>query len=240
MTVWAIDPDGSHRIRLAPDGPRRRPELERRCDTRARETLGRHSRRRLMVDRRRRRGVQRRQASRMPAFAAPALLRTRSRLRYHLIESDGSMNVWTQSLNGEPRRRVTHDPEAASFPGVVAGRAMAGGRSEARRADAGGRGRQGRRSDRIADERSRPELAASWSPDGERITYAAERGAVWNIWEVSRKTHATRQLTHFTSPSGYVRYPSWSPNGRRIVFERETQTATIWTVQLPTTRPHTS
>jgi Tol biopolymer transport system component len=63
---------------------------------------------------------------------------------------------------------------------------------------------------------------------------------VWNIWEVSRKIHATHQLTHFTSPSGYVRYPSWSPNGRRIVFERETQTATIWTVQLPTSRLHTN
>ena len=72
----------------------------------------------------------------------------------------------------------------------------------------------------------------SWSPDGECIAYAAERGAVWNIWEVSRRTHAQRQLTHFTSSSGYVRYPSWSPDGRRIVFERETQTAAIWTIQI--------
>jgi Tol biopolymer transport system component len=39
-------------------------------------------------------------------------------------------------------------------------------------------------------------------------------------------------LTHFTSPSGYVRYPSWSPRGNRIVFEHQTRSAGIWTVQV--------
>jgi Tol biopolymer transport system component len=73
----------------------------------------------------------------------------------------------------------------------------------------------------------------SWSPDGEHVAYAAERGGVWNIWEVSRRTRETHQLTHFTSSSGYVRYPSWSPGGNRIVFEREARTATVWTIQLP-------
>jgi len=142
------------------------------------------------------------------------------------------MNVWTQRLDGGPRRRVTDDREAISYPvwspdgrwlalevkrgertqiGVVS---SAGGAIELLTADAG------------------QNWPHSWSPDGERIVYAAERDAVWNIWEVSRRTRATRQLTHFTSSSGYVRYPAWSPRGSRIVFERETRTATIWTVRL--------
>jgi Tol biopolymer transport system component len=29
-----------------------------------------------------------------------------------------------------------------------------------------------------------------------------------------------------------VRYPAWSPDGARIVFERNIQTGTIWTMML--------
>jgi tricorn protease len=72
----------------------------------------------------------------------------------------------------------------------------------------------------------------SWAPDGDRIVYAAQRDGVWNVRVVSRRTHQTRALTHFTSPSGYVRYPAWSPRGDRIVFERETQRSGVWTIQV--------
>jgi len=72
----------------------------------------------------------------------------------------------------------------------------------------------------------------SWAPDGDRIAFAGERGGVWNIWAVSRRTRTSRRLTQFTSASGYVRYPSWSPRGRRIVFERSQRTGSVWSVLL--------
>jgi len=55
---------------------------------------------------------------------------------------------------------------------------------------------------------------------------------VWNIWAVSRRTRVTRQLTHFTPPSDYVSYPSWSPDGRRIAFARDIRRGSVWTVQV--------
>jgi Tol biopolymer transport system component len=157
-----------------------------------------------------------------------------------LIESDGSMNVWTQSLDGGPRRRVTHDPEAASFPvWSPDGKWLAVEVKRGERTQIGVVDKDGGPIELLTNDPGQ-NWPHAWSPDGERIAYAAERGAVWNIWEVARRTHATRQLTHFTSSSGYVRYPSWSPDGRRIVFERETQTATIWTIQLETPRSVTN
>ena len=73
----------------------------------------------------------------------------------------------------------------------------------------------------------------AWSPDGEWIAFAAERAAVWNLWAVSRRTHETRQLTHFKGANGYVRWPTWSPRGDRIIFERNQVHADVWLTQLP-------
>ena len=179
-----------------------------------------------------RRGVRRRTGVSGSDIRSPRLSPDSQSIAFHAIDANGAMNVWTQRLDGGPRRRVTDDREAISYPvwspdgqwlalevkrgertqiGVVS---SAGGPIELLTAATG---------------QSWPH---SWSPDGERILYAAERDAVWNIWEVSRRTRAARQLTHFSSSSGYVRYPAWSPSGSRIVFERETYKATIWTVRL--------
>ena len=73
----------------------------------------------------------------------------------------------------------------------------------------------------------------SWSPDGEHIAFAGQRAGVWNVWTVSRLTGTSRQLTSFTSANGYVRYPSWSPLGDRILFERATSQSSVWMTQLP-------
>jgi hypothetical protein len=41
-----------------------------------------------------------------------------------------------------------------------------------------------------------------------------------------------QQLTRFSTPNGYVRYPAWSPRNDRIVFEQAAVTADIWTARL--------
>ncbi|HET6958539.1 MAG TPA: winged helix-turn-helix domain-containing protein [Vicinamibacterales bacterium] len=239
MTVWAIDPDGSHRVRLAPDGPAGDPSwsgdgtrvLVKRWDAPRSAGL-------VWIDAASRRATP--TGVNDPGVRSPRPSPDSRSIAFHLIESDGSMNVWTQSLDGGPRRRVTHDPEAASFPvWSPDGKWLAVEVKRGERTQIGVVDKDGGPIELLTNDPGQ-NWPHAWSPDGERIAYAAERGAVWNIWEVARRTHATRQLTDFTSSSGYVRYPSWSPDGRRIVFERETQTATIWTIQLETPRSVTN
>jgi Tol biopolymer transport system component len=55
---------------------------------------------------------------------------------------------------------------------------------------------------------------------------------VWNVFAVSASTGVTHQLTTFSTPNGYVRYPAWSPSNDRIVFEHATVTANIWAARL--------
>jgi Tol biopolymer transport system component len=64
------------------------------------------------------------------------------------------------------------------------------------------------------------------------MAFAGERNGVWNIFDVERASGNVRQLTHWTGLEGYVRYPAWAPTGDRIVFERSTQTSSIWTAKL--------
>jgi Tol biopolymer transport system component/DNA-binding winged helix-turn-helix (wHTH) protein len=154
-----------------------------------------------------------------------------ARFAFFRIEPDGSINVWTQALDGGPARRITSSV-SASYPawspdarwlavelehgadsqlGVVA---ASGGSVEQLTTDPG------------------LHFVFAWAPDGDRLTYAGNRDGVWNISTVSRRTRKIAALTHFTSPNGYVRYPVWSPQGDRVVFERAIDNVTLWTVQM--------
>jgi Tol biopolymer transport system component len=155
-------------------------------------------------------------------------------IAYWTIEPGGAMNVWTEALDGSaPRRRVTSEKEGANYPSWSPdGKWLAIEVKRGERTHIGVVAKDGGNIELLTNspEQSWPH---SWSPDGERIVYAGLREGVWNVFEVARKTKVSRQLTHFTSASGYVRYPTWSPKGNRIVFEREIQSSGIWTVKLP-------
>ncbi|NOT62824.1 MAG: hypothetical protein HOP19_21660, partial [Acidobacteria bacterium] len=71
-----------------------------------------------------------------------------------------------------------------------------------------------------------------WSPDGDKIAFAGQRDGVWNIWWISRRTKRQQQLTRYTAPNGYVRYPAWSPRGNQIVFEYAETTGNVWLMDL--------
>ncbi len=68
----------------------------------------------------------------------------------------------------------------------------------------------------------------SFSPDSERIAFAALRDGEWNLWWISRLTGEQRRLTESPRLNTYVRYPAWSPAGDRIVYELAETTGDIW------------
>ena len=149
-----------------------------------------------------------------------------------MIAPDGVMNVWTQRLDG-PRVRITSDPEAVSYPEWSPdGLSLA---VEIKRGDQtfiGVVAREGGPVTQLTFERGQS-WPHSWAPDNDRIAFAGERDGVWNVYTVSRRTRAVTALTRFTSPSGYVRYPAWSPRAARVVFERSLRSGGVWTLALP-------
>jgi len=72
---------------------------------------------------------------------------------------------------------------------------------------------------------------ASFSPDGDKIAFAAQRKGVWNLWWVSRRDGTEKQLTFYRDANEYVRYPDWSPDGKSIVYEYAETTGNIWLLE---------
>jgi Tol biopolymer transport system component/DNA-binding winged helix-turn-helix (wHTH) protein len=156
-------------------------------------------------------------------------------LAFHVIERTGVMNVWTQPLDGA-RVRVTADPEAISYPiWSPDGRSLA---IEIKRGDQthiGVVARGGGAVEQLTAERGQS-WPHSWAPDNDRIVFAGLREGVWNLYAVSRATRRVTRLTAYTSASGYVRDPAWSPRGDRIVFERGVRTGGVWTIAAETSQ----
>ena len=56
----------------------------------------------------------------------------------------------------------------------------------------------------------------AWSPDGERLAFAARRGANWDLYVVPRSGGEPARLTNHPAFDGW---PAWSPDGSLIAFE---------------------
>ena len=149
-------------------------------------------------------------------------------IAYHTVDDGGLMNVWIRLLDGSAGRQITNDSEAISYPAWSPdGKRLAVEIKRGEKTRVGVVSRDGGPVEELVTERGQ-NWPRSWSPDGQWIAFAGERNAIWNVYAVSTRTREVRALTHFTSPSGWVNYPSWSPRGGRVVFERQIQTGSIW------------
>jgi len=72
-----------------------------------------------------------------------------------------------------------------------------------------------------------------WVGDNDRIVFAGQRAGVWNVWWVSRETGKQTQITRYTAVNSFVRYPSSSPRGDRVVFELGEVRGNIWLSAVP-------
>ena len=149
-------------------------------------------------------------------------------IAYHARGRNGVLNVYTRSLAGGPPKQITLDAEAASYPAWSSdGRQIA---VEVKRGDTTQIAVVSREGGplRVLTRGRGQHWPHTWSPDGRWIAYAGQKDGIWNLWLVSPGTGETRQLTKFSSVDGYVRYPAFSPDAKRIVFERSTVSANVW------------
>lgn len=72
-----------------------------------------------------------------------------------------------------------------------------------------------------------------WTGDSERIVFAGQRAGVWNVWWVSQETGQETQVTCYRGVNTFVRYPTSSPRGDRVVFELGDVRGNIWLATVP-------
>jgi Tol biopolymer transport system component/DNA-binding winged helix-turn-helix (wHTH) protein len=73
----------------------------------------------------------------------------------------------------------------------------------------------------------------SWAADNDHIAFAGMRGGLWGLYSISASTGKQKTLLEPGLARGFVRYPSWSPRGDMIVFERAESRGNIFLLDLP-------
>jgi Tol biopolymer transport system component len=144
----------------------------------------------------------------------------------------GTINVWTIPVEGGRTRQLTFDQELMGYPSWSPdGHFIA---FEMKRGDDTHVGiipSSGGEPVQLTFDHGQS-WVYSWSPDGERIAFAGQRNGVWNVWWVSVKDKTQKQVTSYTKPNAYARFPAWSPLGDRIVYEYSETTGNIWLMEL--------
>lgn len=147
-------------------------------------------------------------------------------------KESGTINVWLANLENGEQRQLTFDPELAGFAvWSPDGKWLA---LQIKRRDdthIALMPSEGGEMTQLTNEGGQSWIH-SFSPDGEHIVFAGQRDEIWNIYTISRKTKEQTKLTNFNKLNSYVRYPSWSPLGDKIVFEYAETTGNIWLTQL--------
>ena len=142
------------------------------------------------------------------------------RIAYHSKRDSITINTWIADLTTRTQQKLTFDREFVGYPcWSPDGRELA---LEVRRGDdifigvmpsTGG-------TPELLNEKRGLSWAFSYSPDGRRIAFAGYRDDTWNLWWIDRGTREEKRLTENTRLDIYIRYPSWSPKGDRIVYEQ--------------------
>ena len=147
--------------------------------------------------------------------------------------NDGITNIWKMELQTQKTTQLTFDEESMSFPSWsrdgewISFETWRGEDSFLSIMD-----RHGKHLTQLVQHPGHA-WPYSWSPDNQRIAFAGMRDGAWNIWWVSRTDRSEKKLTDYTSIRSFVRYPSWSPTGDRIVYEFAEAKGNIFIADLP-------
>ena len=154
-------------------------------------------------------------------------------LAYHATNDTGGLTAWHVPASGGQPVRLSPPRAIGRLPRVVARWQPDRARSRRRRAHADldtQSGRHGTASDHDVEPGSTGRIRGRPTTTGSRLPASAM--ACGMSGPSRRRLAFPQQLTRFTTPNGYVRYPAWSPLNDRIVFEHATVTANVWTGRL--------
>jgi Tol biopolymer transport system component/DNA-binding winged helix-turn-helix (wHTH) protein len=146
--------------------------------------------------------------------------------------TSGTINVWTVFLDGGEPKQLTFDRELMGFACWSPDSQFLA--FEMKRGDDCHIAiipRDGGPHTQLTFDRGQS-WPGDFSPDGDKIAFAGLRNGRWNIWWVSRSTRIQKQVTNYTKPNIYVRYPAWSPLDNQIVYEYAETTGNIWMMEL--------
>jgi len=78
----------------------------------------------------------------------------------------------------------------------------------------------------------------AFSPDSRRVAFSTpgDRG-VWNIETLDPATGARTRVTREASPEVVTRYPTWSPDGALLAYDRSEFRGRLYLVTLPGDTP---
>jgi len=143
-----------------------------------------------------------------------------TKIAFHSKRDSVTVNTWIADLPKRTQKQLTFDREFVGYPcWSPDGRELA---FEVRRGDdvlvgvvpsAGG-------TPELVIEKRGLSWPFSYSPDGRYVAFAGYRDDTWNVWLLERATRQERRLTQNRRLDVYMRYPSWSPRGDRIVYEQ--------------------
>jgi Tol biopolymer transport system component len=74
--------------------------------------------------------------------------------------------------------------------------------------------------------------AYGWTPDGTSVLFAALRGGLWSIRSIAASGGEERALVAEERLGVYLRYPTLSPQGDLLVYERAETTGNVWMMEI--------
>lgn len=147
-------------------------------------------------------------------------------------EANNTLNIATLPLTGGPVRQLTFDQELMGFPcWSQDGRWLAVEMKRGENTHLAILPREGGASEQLTVD-SGHHWPGGWAADHDRIAFAGQFNGIWNVYSISRRTKVQKQLTNYTKPNTYVRYPVWSPLSNQIVYEFGETTGNIWLLEL--------
>lgn len=157
---------------------------------------------------------------------------------YYTAEDDAGMSIWlgTVSQPGEEVRLATVGDGASFGAWASSGTRFAYQVARDWRTTIGVQDAQAGAEVRLLGTGADHAWVNDWSPDDEWLVMAAMRQGRWTIEAVHTASGEAHVLTPAAPPAGYVRWPTWSPRGDRIVYERGTLSGNIWLASLDDAR----